>query len=62
MKKRIVEKIIRNHEWLNNAHAFGWKIPKIAYHSSEQVEHLKYAYPFYFGRNKNENTDKRAVN
>ena len=41
MKKRIVYKIIRNYEKVLCAHYFGTKIPKIPFHSDEEVKHLK---------------------
>ena len=41
MKKRIVEKIIRNYEKVLWAYYMGTKIPKIPFHSDEEVEHLK---------------------
>lgn len=51
MKKRIVYKIIRNYEKVLCAYHFGKKIPKIPFHSDEEVEHLKdYAYRHYWPR------------
>ena len=48
MKKRIVEKIIRNYENEKWARACGWKIPKIPFHTQEEVDHLKFNSKIFF--------------
>lgn len=48
MKKRIVEKIIRNYEQASSAEYLGLKVPKIPFHTPEQVDHLKYNNKFAF--------------
>lgn len=48
MKKRIVEKIIRNYEQASSAEYLGIKVPKIPFHTPEQVDHLKFNNKFAF--------------
>lgn len=49
MKKRIIYKIISNYKKVLTAQYFGYKIPKIPFHSYNEVKHLEdYAYRHYW--------------
>ena len=41
MKKRVMEKIVRNYEKVSFAIHINNKVPKIPFHSDEEVYHIK---------------------